>query len=637
MENDMHTMAGKAGLMRAFDLISMGRTIVDVYGNQVGCGLEETSSFSKYVGGCPANIAIGTARLGLRVAHVTRVGDDHHGRFLRDQLSREGVDVSHVRMDPARLTGVAFLGIRDQDTFPLLHYRDNCADMAINSRDYSPEFIGRATALLVSGSHLTTADAAANLDVAISWAKAAGTRVIFDIDYRPLFWRLVAKDAGESRYVSSDLATNATQRVLPFADLIVGTEEEIRIAGGQADTRAALVRIRQLSAAPIVMKQGPQGCVVFDGPIPENLQDGIVGRGFPVQVFNIVGAGDGFLSGFLSGWLRDASWSECCRRGNACGALVVSRHGCSPASPTGEELSWFLENAADSTVLHDNRALESIHRATTRRARRQPALAIDCEPPSLGLQSGASEQSMSRLAAILADVTLRKQSKEIATGILVDGVGASEALFAIGSASDWVVRAINAPGCRPLTFLGGKPASVVLRSWPQSQIVKCSVPLATGVSSELQDERLRELQYAVEMWGHELMLVPELEARPSQSHLADRIRQIQAIGMQPDWWGIESTVETLAWGGLQSAIEVSNPMCRGVLMIDADGQNLVSAYRDASAVCPLLQGVVAGKSIYAQLLPDWEAGRSDDANLAKGISAGIDKLIADWPRGGCSR
>ena len=296
----MHTIrSGVNWPMRVFDLISMGRTIVDVYGNQVGCGLEETSSFSKYVGGCPANIAIGTARLGLRVAHITRVGDDQHGRFLRDQLSREGVDVSHVRTDPARLTGVAFLGIRDESTFPLLHYRDDCADMAITPEDYSREFISSATALLVTGSHLTTLEAAANVDAAVACAKAGGTRVIFDIDYRPLFWRLVSKDAGDSRYVSSELATAATQNVLPHADLIVGTEEEIRIAGGDIDTRKALVNIRRLSAAPIVMKRGPQGCAVFEATIPEDLDKGIVGRGFPVEVFNIVGAGDGFCPGFF--------------------------------------------------------------------------------------------------------------------------------------------------------------------------------------------------------------------------------------------------------------------------------------------------------------------------------------------------
>jgi 5-dehydro-2-deoxygluconokinase len=611
--------------MRIFDLISMGRTIVDVYGDQVGCGLEETSSFSKYVGGCPANIAIGTARLGLRVAHVTRVGDDHHGRFLRDQLSREGVDVSHVKTDPMHLTGVAFLGIRDQDTFPLLHYRDNCADMAISAEDYSREFIGSATAILVTGSHITTKKAAANVDAAIAYAKASGTRVIFDIDYRPVFWRLVAKDAGESRYVSSEVATSATQHVLPNADLIVGTEEEIRIAGGDMDTRKALENIRRVSAAPIVMKRGPQGCLVFDGAIPADLDKGILGPGFAVEVFNIVGAGDGFLSGFLSGWLRDATWQECCRRGNACGALVVSRHGCSPASPTDKELAWYLENATGETVLHNNRVLEAVHRATTRRARRLPVLVIDCEAPDIGVQAH------SRFGSIVAGIVLRKRHSRIATGIMVGGDNGRDALFAVGSSTDWVVRGIEIAGHKPLSFLEGKPASVLLRGWPQDQIVKCVVPTVADASSDLQNERLRELQYAVEMWGHELMLVPELGTVPTGLPLTDRIQEIQALGIRPDWWGIQATAEALAWTSLQAVIETSNPMCRGVLMLDDDQVEIISAYRDAARHCTLLQGIVAGKSIFSEPLRDWDAGRCDDATLARNIEAGINRLIAAWP------
>src|SRR5690242_18040207 len=122
----------------------MGRAIVDVYGDQAGCRLEEVTSFSRYVGGCPANIAIGTSRLGLRVGFITRVGDEQHGRFLREQLEAEGVDVSCVRTDPHRLTGVAFLGIRDRETFPLLHYRRDCADMAITPDDYTEAHIARA-------------------------------------------------------------------------------------------------------------------------------------------------------------------------------------------------------------------------------------------------------------------------------------------------------------------------------------------------------------------------------------------------------------------------------------------------------------------------------------------------------------
>lgn len=243
---------------RPLDLITMGRTIVDVYGDQVGARLEDVSSFSRYVGGCPANIAIGTARLGLRVGLITRVGDDHNGRFLRESLEREGVDTRHVVPDSQRLTAVAFLGIRNKDSFPLLHYRENCADMAIAPADYTEEYIGSARALLVSGSHLTTDAAAANIASAVERAKARGTKVIFDIDYRPVFWGLVSRDGGESRYVDSSRATEATRRFMSRFDLVVGTEEEIHIAGGDIDTIRALEAIRRLTAAPIVLKRVPQ-------------------------------------------------------------------------------------------------------------------------------------------------------------------------------------------------------------------------------------------------------------------------------------------------------------------------------------------------------------------------------------------
>src|SRR6185369_1093638 len=97
--------------------------------------LEDMASFAKYVGGCPANISVGAARLGLKPAMLTRVGDEHMGRFVRETLATEGVDVSHVRTDPARLTALVILGIKDQETFPLIFYRENCADMAITVED----------------------------------------------------------------------------------------------------------------------------------------------------------------------------------------------------------------------------------------------------------------------------------------------------------------------------------------------------------------------------------------------------------------------------------------------------------------------------------------------------------------------
>ena len=144
-------------MTKAPDLICMGRAAVDLYGEQVGARLEDVSSFAKYLGGCPANIAVGAARLGLRVAMLTRVGDEHNGRFVRETLASAGVDVSHVVTDARRLTALVFLGIRDRDTFPLIFYRENCADMAIAQEDFDAAFLASAGALLVSGTHLSTA------------------------------------------------------------------------------------------------------------------------------------------------------------------------------------------------------------------------------------------------------------------------------------------------------------------------------------------------------------------------------------------------------------------------------------------------------------------------------------------------
>jgi 5-dehydro-2-deoxygluconokinase len=158
--------------------------------------------------------------------------------------------------------------------------------------------------------------------------------------------------------------------------------------------------------------------------------------------------------------------------------------------------------------------------------------------------------------------------------------------------------------------------------------------MAVDGSSALQDERLRELQYAVEMWGHELMLVPEMPAGADEPALTSRIHEIQTLGIRPDWWGIPASAAASAWANLQATVEASNPMCRGILMLDSGAAELMAAYTAAATNCPLLQGIVAGQSIYAGPLSDWAAGRCDDSVLAREIEAGIDRLVATWPARG---
>ena len=250
---------------KLLDLITVGRASVDLYGQQVGGRLEDVASFAKFLGGSPTNTATGAARLGLRAGLLTRVGADHMGRFIREQLRREGVDVSGVIDDSQRLTALVVLGIRDRENFPLIFYRENCADMALCESDLDRDWIESAAAVLINGTHLSKPGVFAASVKAAGWVKSAGGRVIFDVDYRPVLWGLADKDMGERRFVPQESVSRKLQEVLPLCDLVVGTEEEIHILGGSTDTLACLRAIRTKTQALLICKRGPEGCLAFPG------------------------------------------------------------------------------------------------------------------------------------------------------------------------------------------------------------------------------------------------------------------------------------------------------------------------------------------------------------------------------------
>src|SRR6185437_5828144 len=175
---------------------------------------------------------------------------------------------------------LAILGIRDERRFPLLFYRENCADMALCEADIDPAFVARAGAVLINGTHLSQPGVHAGSRKAAELARAAGGRVIFDIDYRPVLWGLTAPAAGENRFVASPAVTDRLQEIVPLCDLIVGTEEEFHILGGSTDTMSALRAVRAMTPAVLVCKLGADGCVAFEGPIGANLDSGVKSPGF---------------------------------------------------------------------------------------------------------------------------------------------------------------------------------------------------------------------------------------------------------------------------------------------------------------------------------------------------------------------
>jgi 5-dehydro-2-deoxygluconokinase len=623
---------------RPFDFIAMGRAAVDLYGEQVGGRLEDMTSFAKYLGGCPANISVGAARLGLKPAMLTRVGDEHMGRFVRETLASEGVDVSHVRTDPRRLTALAILGISDQETFPLLFYRENCADMAIAPEDFDARFIAQAKALIVTGTHFSTADIDRTCRAAIALARTAGTRVVLDIDYRPVLWGLTGRGLGEQRFVASETVSAHLQSIAPLCDLIVGTEEEIHIAGGSTDTLAALRRLRKLTAAAVVLKRGAQGCVVFAGPIPTRIEDGFVGNGFPVEVYNVLGAGDGFMAGLLRGWLRDEGWERACLYANACGALVVSRHGCAPAMPSWTEMTDFLSRARALTRLHEDRRIAHIHRTTTGR-RVWPqicALAFDHRRQfeTLAQQHGASADRIRRFKALIAAGAKKGAEGVDGAGVIIDATYGRDPLFAATGTGCWIARPIEKPGAAPLEFENDVDPAIELRSWPAEHVVKCLVQYHLADDAALkaaQEAQVRALFRACIATGHELLLeiIPPRGKGNENAAVIDAMRRFYELDILPDWWKIPPFAEAASWKAIGDVIRGNDLHCRGILILgqDAGVGELARAFAAATAE-PLVRGFAVGRHIFWGAAEAWFAGKVDDAAAIATIARNY-RVVAD--------
>jgi 5-dehydro-2-deoxygluconokinase len=638
---------------RTLDVVCIGRAAVDLYGEQIGARLEDVQTFAKYLGGSPTNTAVGASRLGLDAAVVSRVGNEHNGRFVRETLVREGVDVSHLITDPQRLTALVFLALKDADTFPLLFYRQQCADMALCEADIDEAYIASARALLISGTHLSQPGPRAACLEAMHAARRADTQVVLDIDYRPVLWGLTSPGLGERRYVASDAVSEQLQAVLPLCDLIVGTEEEVHIAGGTTDTRAALRRIREVSASLIVMKRGPMGCVAYPATIPADLDAGIAGPGFPVEVFNVLGAGDAFMAGLLRGWVRGEPLADALRYANACGAIVVSRHGCAPAMPSWEELSHFLAHGSKHTRLREDTELEHLHRRTTRNGRRvapPPTLAIlafdhRSQLEELAARHGAARERIPAFKALVALAAEQGYAAERARrggagdfpapGVIVDDRYGSATLHRLSGSGCWIARPVEQPGSRPLAFEQGDHIGLALRTWPAEQVAKCLLshhPDDEPTMARQQLARVSTLAQACQETGHELLLelIPPADMPSDSSTLARGMEQVYAAGIRPEWWKLPPP-DRAAWSQLSAVIRRHDPHCHGVLLLgmEASEEQLRQGF-EASAGQPLCRGFAVGRSLFADAAAAWFAGRIDDPGVVADVATRYQRLIGLW-------
>ena len=635
-------------MTRPLDAITIGRSSVDLYGAQVGGRLEDMASFKKYIGGSPTNMAAGMARLGMRAAVITRVGDEHMGRFIREQLMREGVDVRGVKTDPERLTALAILGIRDDRQFPLLFYRENCADMALCEDDIDPDFIAEARCVAVTGTHLNHPRPEAAAVMALRLARKNGARTALDIDYRPNLWGVASHGEGESRYVESAEITARLQSHLRLLDLIVGTEEEFHIAGGSTDTVAALRGVRAVSGAVLVCKRGPMGSVAFEGPIPDRLDDGVAGPGFPIEVFNVLGAGDGFMAGLLKGWLDGEDWPTMLKYANACGALAVSRHGCTPSYPSWEELRFFFRRGVRTPTLRHDAELEHVHWATNRRGDWPEVriFAFDHRAPMerMAAEAGTDPAHIGRFKELCLEAVLEVAAGRAGFGVLCDWRLGRNALCAAAGRDLWLGRPAEVPGSRPLELdIGCDPGSA-LQEWPVEHVVKVHCRYQPDDAPEMkasQEDILVRLAQAARANGLELLL--ELNASavgPVEDHTAaEIIQRFHDLGVRPDWWKLEPIWNEAGWSRICGTVERNDPWCRGIVVSgrgeceETVAESLAVAARHTS-----VKGFAAGRAIFAPAARAWLAGEMDDDEAVADMAARYRRLCASWDaaRGVCT-
>lgn len=630
---------------RSIDIACLGRLAVDLYSEQFGSHLENARSLAKYLGGSSGNVAFGVARLGMRSAMISRVGNEQMGRFLTETLEAEGCNVSQVQVDPERLTGLVLLGLKDRDTFPLLFMRENCADMALDADLIDEGFIAKCRALAITGTHLSTETTRKASTAALGFAAKHGVVRVLDIDYRPVLWGLTSRGAGENRYVADANVTKQLQAMLPHFDLLVGTEEEFFIAGGvSGDIVASLKAVREHSKAVLVVKRGELGCCVIEGAIPGKIEDAVTYHGERVEVLNVLGAGDAFLSGLMASLLQGKDWAESTRVANACGAIVVSRHACSAAMPTPAELQHWFSSSRNPKVDADEQ-LAHLHRVTAARPQWDELCVMAFDHRSqfhdLTVQAGVSDSripALKKLLVLAAAQVEHGRRLHGHTGVLIDGGDyGRDALASATGRGWWVGRPVELPGSRPLRFDGMRSVGSALMNWPSEQVVKCLVFYHPDDAADLrmeQEEKVLELWEATRASGNELLLeiilpksliVPGLE----DATVLRVVNRFYNIGVKPEWWKLAPMEET-GWKQLEQLISERDRHCRGAVILGLNQSipHLVDSFRHATN--PIVKGFMVGRSLWMNESLAWLRNEIDDAAFISKVAHNYAVLVDAW-------
>ncbi|QGQ98212.1 5-dehydro-2-deoxygluconokinase [Paenibacillus psychroresistens] len=324
---------------KSMDFIAIGRLCIDLNANEINRPMEETMTFTKYVGGSPANITIGMARMGMKAGFIGKVANDQMGRFIVDYLQKNQIDTSNVVTDQTgALTGLAFTEIKSPTDCSILMYRENAADLKLAPSEVLEEYVAQSKVVLISGTALAQSPSREAVFLTLDYARKHGAIIVFDIDYRPYTWT-----SREETAVYYNLAAEK-------CDVIIGTREEFdmmeRFEGNVTNDGATAGKWFDYQAQIVVIKHGKDGSIAYT-------KDGESHKGaiFPAKVIKTFGAGDSYAAGFLYGLMQGWEISESMAFGGAAASIVISSHSCSDAMPTVDQVKTYIDRCNNGEIV----------------------------------------------------------------------------------------------------------------------------------------------------------------------------------------------------------------------------------------------------------------------------------------------
>ncbi|WP_028403088.1 5-dehydro-2-deoxygluconokinase [Ectobacillus panaciterrae] len=322
---------------REYDIIAIGRACIDLNATEYNRPMEETMTFTKYVGGSPANIVIGSAKLGLKAGFIGKISDDQHGRFIEQYMRSVGIDTSNIVVDKeGHKTGLAFTEIKSPEECSILMYRQDVADLYLAPSEVNEDYIKKSKILLVSGTALSKSPSREAVLKAISLAKKHDVKVVFELDYRPYSWN------------SSEETAVYCSLVAEQADVVIGTRDEYDVMENKAEGKNEDTINYLFNHSPelIVIKHGVEGSYAY-------IKSGetFKGQAYLTKVLKTFGAGDSYASAFLYALISGKEIETALKYGSASASIVVSKHSSSEAMPTVAEIEQLIgERSLTETI-----------------------------------------------------------------------------------------------------------------------------------------------------------------------------------------------------------------------------------------------------------------------------------------------